>query len=297
MRLAERLVRKGQACRIVSLVDSNVIRCAASKGRSSSRALTPFLCRYGALCIAGGLYFSLPFVPTRLNTSDDPTRDRPVREPLDCIPVVSLNEEDIEALDTVVKLRRWASNWVRLCSGLFGFHGLHFVLSGQRRHGLPWISSHAGSTFAANLDHPLEFDQTIGFPGEGPLLLAPFLIASLLFLSPLCSWQLAALVLGGACFTRCHGMLGPKTQGDWRRRAARLARPPLPQGRPVTAATSENREKLLKEFFNWCSRAGFDMQAWLELPTRDLESINEVYSFMVEDSMKLDGPTEFSLSR
>ena len=81
VRLAERLVRKGQACRIVNFGDSNVIRRAASKGRSSSRALTPFLCRYGVLCIAGGLYFSLPFVPTRLNTSDDPTRDRPVWEP------------------------------------------------------------------------------------------------------------------------------------------------------------------------------------------------------------------------
>ena len=120
-------------------------------------------------------------------------------------------EEDIEALDTVVKLRRWASNLGQGCSGLFGFHGLHFAQSGQRRHGLPWISSHVGSPFATNLVHPLEFDQTPGFPGEGPPLLAPFLFASLLFLSPLCSWQLAALVLGGACFTRCHGMLGPKT--------------------------------------------------------------------------------------
>ena len=58
---------------------------------------------------------------------------------------------------------------------------------------------------------------------------------------------MAAVVLGGACFTSSHGMIGPQTQGDLHRRVLRQSRPPLLQGRPVTAATSVNREKLLRD--------------------------------------------------
>ncbi|CAK9007978.1 Pentatricopeptide repeat-containing protein At1g09900 [Durusdinium trenchii] len=131
LRLAERLVRKGQACRIVNFVDSNVIRCAASKGRSSSRALTPFLCRYGALCIAGGCAVDF----------------------LDFMDFILLSLGNV-AMD------------------FLGFR-------------------------------------------EGPLLLAPFLIASLLFPSPLCSWQLAALVLGGDAFTLASSISACERASAW----------------------------------------------------------------------------------
>ena len=69
VRLAERLIGVPRPLRVVNFVDSYVIRCAASKGRSSSIALSPFLRKFGALSVAGGLYFTLPFVPTRHSTT------------------------------------------------------------------------------------------------------------------------------------------------------------------------------------------------------------------------------------
>ncbi len=78
-RLALNLVKAGRSQRAVSLADSFVVSAAASKGRTSSVGLGPVLRRYNALCVAGGLYINVPFVPTRLNCSDDPTRDTPLR--------------------------------------------------------------------------------------------------------------------------------------------------------------------------------------------------------------------------
>ncbi|CAK8990524.1 unnamed protein product [Durusdinium trenchii] len=87
LRLAEKKARAPTSLRVVNLVDSNVIRCAAAKGRSSSEALSTLLLKYNAACLAGDLYFTLPFVPTRFNTSDDPTRGRNVRTPSSKIPL------------------------------------------------------------------------------------------------------------------------------------------------------------------------------------------------------------------
>lgn len=49
---------------VSALVDSFVIRGAAAKGRSSSRALSTILWRVGAFSIAA-IYLTLPYVPTR----------------------------------------------------------------------------------------------------------------------------------------------------------------------------------------------------------------------------------------
>ena len=78
VRLVNNLVRKGKPLRVVILVDSNVVRCACSKGRSSSKALTKLLVRLAALSLVGGLYLVFGFVPTRHNVADDPTRDTDV---------------------------------------------------------------------------------------------------------------------------------------------------------------------------------------------------------------------------
>jgi hypothetical protein len=78
VRLVNNLVRKGKSLRVVILVDSNVVRCACSKGRSSSKALTKLLVRLAALSLVGGLYLVFGFVPTRHNVADDPTRDTDV---------------------------------------------------------------------------------------------------------------------------------------------------------------------------------------------------------------------------
>ena len=75
VRLVAGCVKKGKSLRLVILVDSNVLKCASAKGRSSSRALSRILSRLAALCVVGGLCVSLSFIPTRLNPADDPTRD------------------------------------------------------------------------------------------------------------------------------------------------------------------------------------------------------------------------------
>ena len=140
LRLAEKKARSPSATRVVNLVDSNVIRCAASKGRSSSLALATLLYRYNAVCLAGGLYFTLPYVPTRLNTSDDPTRDRAVRQSTSSIGIASASSDQARALLSLPPLRRWASNWVRVTLGLYGFGLLDFRHHGCRHHAIEWTS-------------------------------------------------------------------------------------------------------------------------------------------------------------
>lgn len=66
VRLAVRLVRLGVSARVVVFVDSNVVKCAAAKGRSSSKALARLLSRLSVLCVIGGLYLVYGFGPTRL---------------------------------------------------------------------------------------------------------------------------------------------------------------------------------------------------------------------------------------
>eukprot|EP00435_Cladocopium_sp_Y103_P036173 s3587_g9.t1 len=100
LRLANFLSRDRKPLRVVAMVDSFVVRGATSKGRTSSRGLSAILRRVNAICIAAALYFTLPFVPTRLNPADDPTRDVPLR-----LPVAGLNL-DSERLKASQRLLR-----------------------------------------------------------------------------------------------------------------------------------------------------------------------------------------------
>ena len=56
LRLVLRLIRRGHTVRALALVDSNVVRCAVAKGRSSSKAISKLLSRITACLIAGGIY-------------------------------------------------------------------------------------------------------------------------------------------------------------------------------------------------------------------------------------------------
>ena len=66
-------------------------------------------------------------------------------------------------------------------------------------------------------DQTLDFDQTLGFPGEGPL--------------------------------------APRNRQDVERREARASQG-LPDGRPVLQRTSKNRAVLITSFFQWLSSLG-----------------------------------------
>ena len=119
-KLALDLIKSGKPCRAVSFADSFVVSAAASKGRTSSHSLAPVLRRYNALCVAGGLYINVPFVPTRLNCSDDPTRDVSLRSISGSFDITTWSQEDVYKVAALPKLRRWCSNWLRLILSLVG---------------------------------------------------------------------------------------------------------------------------------------------------------------------------------
>ena len=176
-KLANHLAARAMPLRVSALVDSFVCSAAASKGRSSSVGLSRPLRRFCATCVAAFLFFAVPFVPTRLNPADDPTRDAPVRSSSGSFDLVDWTLEDVQALCCLPRLRRWASNWVRLTLSLRG-PSLLFLgdrsLFRQCVHGPP-IGSQAFDfpcidfPSAPDPDVRLDFDTTLGFPGEGPV--------------------------------------------------------------------------------------------------------------------------------
>ena len=115
-----------------------------------------------AIAIAFGVFASNHFCPTCLNVSDDPSVD--LRGPVAHGPVYqSLDFEGVFRLAELPKLKRWAANWVILVLGLSGPRTfIPPVLKSLdwrcRQRSLP-ISLHQAI---------LDFDATLGFPGEGP---------------------------------------------------------------------------------------------------------------------------------
>ena len=110
-KLVTSLSREKQSTRITAFVDSFVVSAAASKGRSSSVGLTPILKKLDATIVAAGIYLSIPFAPTRLNASDDPTRNVPIREPSGLLSIDDFSRDQLFQLSALPKLRRWPSNW------------------------------------------------------------------------------------------------------------------------------------------------------------------------------------------
>ena len=106
LRLAQRCAHLGSPTRITAMVDSNVVRGATTKGRSSSLGLSSVLRRFNAVCVSAALYFHIPFVPTRHNTSDDPTRNVGLREPIPGFEISSLDRDTLFDLCSMPRLRR-----------------------------------------------------------------------------------------------------------------------------------------------------------------------------------------------
>lgn len=73
--LLRSLVLDGQPGRFTTLLDSQVAQCSHAKGRSSAYSLASSLKKGAALSVAGGLYGAFGYAPTKLNVSDDPTRN------------------------------------------------------------------------------------------------------------------------------------------------------------------------------------------------------------------------------
>lgn len=172
-KLVELKAKEGQR-RFINMVDSNVARCALGKGRSASRAISSVLRRTSATMVAFGLYMVTPFCPTRLNCADDPSRDHELRPPVPGMSSVELSVEDMWGMALIRPARRWASNWARLTL-LLRPSLLCLLREGHRsrtlmsRSGLFPSSSGNMLPRCPSFDFSaLDFDSTLGFPGEGP---------------------------------------------------------------------------------------------------------------------------------
>ena len=269
VRLVSRLVAQGKSLRVVVLVDSNVVRCAASKGRSSSKALSKALNRLAALSVLGGIYLVLGFAPTRLNPSDDPTRDVVLRDPSPGFDLSAWGRRDLYALASLSKLRRPFSNWVRLCLCLLGSSLCHCAdRSVFRVPAFPFGLSQSGDIVPPyQFQSVLDFDQTLGFPGEGPF---SFLVG-IGIRPPKCWWFLTVAHL---CL--CHGVLVPRNAGDLGRQQLRSGRPPLQSGRPVLGLTNQHRETFINQFEVWLQGQGFSLEAMLENHFYEIDHLNRL---------------------
>ena len=153
-------------------LDSHVAISAIIKGRSPSYGLRPAVRRIGATLVAGCLYPSLHFFPTRLNKADHPTRDTLIPQPAPHSIVKGLNLLEVLDLSAISNLKRFAANWGRLTLLLLGSRPPWFD------SGSSWRFAHYSyeaypfkwrSKVARKVRHDdLDFDASLGYPGEGP---------------------------------------------------------------------------------------------------------------------------------
>lgn len=153
----------------------------------------------------------------------------------------------------------------------------------------------------------MDFDSSLGFPGEGPCL--GLLLCLCLFLLPRFGSSLShgfslRTLLGFCALASSPGLPGlpgasspclrlsdfpfphVRSHGPYRTpaeraRAAwiaawRAAQPALPQGRPVLPATNKLRDRFWTVFCGWLANEGIDFQTLLDSPTMCVEEINAI---------------------
>ena len=146
---------------------------AIIKGRSASYGLRPAPRRIGASLVAGCLYPSLHFFPTRSNKADHPTRNVAIPDPVPHSILFTGDMPEVISLTKIPGLKRFATNWVRVVLLIFGrpppwsrsndswrFH--HYA---PGAYPVLW-----NSPAARKVKHDgFGFDASLGFPGEGPI--------------------------------------------------------------------------------------------------------------------------------
>jgi len=287
--LMKRLALSTPGIRQVVALDSNVGLSALAKGRSPSYGLRPCVRKTGATVVAGRLYPAYQFAPTRLNPADHPTSDNLIPEPSQQAWPPEASLEELLDFAEVNMLSRPAANWVRLFTlvrkppydWLGPEHSWRFAHFSVKHY--PYVSQSASRLVPCRV---LDFDSTLGYPGEGPpfvfgstwLVWIWFELAIGLFTTvaqwagcgvvwtsgrrsvraPVRLWIFVGLVLQvqvGSCVS--HGpALSFRNPGDVRRAALRVAAD-LPEGRPVLGKTQVYRDKLLADFDMWLQEDGF----------------------------------------
>ena len=291
LKLCSLLAREGAPRTISVLVDSNVVRCATSKGRTSSLGLGSILRRVAAQVDAAGLYINIPFCPTRLNAADDPTRDREIRAPVEISICNDVTRQELFDLASLPKLRRRASNWARLVILCLGAKVLKFT--DRKLFPYPWFNTVTDQLRYDNM----AFDQTLGFPGEGPVFLKRCLLGKALSFPLRClvqtlwifqhsPFQIPPLDFSGSrprrSWVYCVALsvprvlllwvlllllsssaveampISPHTPAEHRRAVERQSRPELAMGRPVTEATTNLRDRYWSFFMQWTVENGLN---------------------------------------
>ena len=266
LKLYRELAYEGGDLRFVYLGDSHVSRSSLARGRTSSGAMKPLLKQASSLCIGYGLYPAGRFSPTRWNPADHPTRDNPIPLPVHRSILGLCDASSLSWICSLPKMRRWASNWVRLVLLLSpGLLNLHASNEPLRRHAPVWISSP---------DWTLDFDSTLGFPGEGPscFLLIFLWACSVRLVSGFRWWVWFTVALSSH---GSHGMPVASTAGDINRQRARQGIV-LGSGRPVLESTRATRDDLFSVFLAWMSDKGFDYDGIFCVSPYDLERINRI---------------------
>ena len=247
VKLLRDLARDGGDRRQVVFVDSQVVLCVLARGRSSAASLRSLLKKACALSIAFGIYLAPRYVPTRLNPADCPTRDTDLPEPGKSILGGLHDPQASFRLASIGSLRRWISNWARL----FLLLTPAFILfpCSPRRHSPEPIDLH---------EWTLDFDSTLGFPGEGP--------------QGLWVWVLLASTI---CDHAIGVGVGDASHADAVRREKR-AGIVLEDGRRVTEATANVRDVLFERFEGWLQTEGMALQDVLFAQPPDLDLLNRV---------------------
>ena len=109
----------------------------------------------------------------------------------------------------------------------------------------------------------LDFDSTLGFPGEGPST------------DLVCNSRPLRLVLWVAMISSCAmAVLQPRNPGDLLRQSQRNARPPLQEGRPVLGVTSQLRSSYISQFEAWLFGHGVRLEVLLENSATRVDDVN-----------------------
>ena len=284
-------------------VDSHVALSALAKGRSPSKGLRPIIRRAAMTAVVGSLYPAFHFIPTRLNKADHPTRNTEIPNDKGHSFSSSKSLMDLARLSKVSGLRRFASNWARLVLLMLDGHlpwHLDFAQSWRFAHyrsvAYPFLWTSSAVRRTALDFSQMDFDSTLGFPGEGPLCTSwlIFVLCSFVFPdfglllsllaglpSPYCSGALSGgvdgLALGLFClspgaFAMEHGF-GPRDAKD-RTRAGERRGINLAEGRPVLEKTKKGRDKLLGEFSKWLEEKGMSLEQFLDSSQVDLDMVN-----------------------